>query len=85
MSLVVASPQFCLFSHEMISADSRYIAHIDLSAKYKEETGHIALTPNQLQLENSQGGGEGRQSHQTNILLEHQYARYRKCTKCHLY
>ena len=78
MSLLVASPQFCLFCHEMISVDSRYIANIDLTAKYKQETGHLSLSPSQLHLENSEGEGENHhlsQRYQNNILLENQYAR----------
>ena len=73
MSLLVASPQFCLFCHDMISVDSRYIANIDLTAKYKDQTGHISLTPSQLQLEHSGGEGESHLSErdQNNILLEH--------------
>ena len=78
MSLLVASPQFCLFCHDMISVDSRYIANIDLTAKYKEQTGHLPPSPSQLHLEISEGEGESHhlsQRYQNNILLEHQYAR----------
>ena len=76
MSLLVASPQFCLFCHDMISVDNRYIANIDLTAKYKQETGHISLSPSQLHLENSEGENQHlSQRYQNNILLEHQYAR----------
>ena len=74
---MVASPQLCLFCDDMISVDSRYIANIDLTAKYKHqaEAGHITLTPNQLQLENSEAEGESQNLSQNNILLENPYAR----------
>ena len=57
------------------SVDSRYIANIDLTAKYKQEdTQHPPHHPH------SEGETETQQlpqKYQNNILLENHYARYK--------